>query len=296
MRSLALLAVLFVPAVAVAQSPGVADKTETMLFVLKLYDKESGGFKVEPKGKPSLRAVNGAAKAVKYLGDRLPDAVQAKAAAFVLTCYDPATGAFAEPGGKPDVAITSIGVMAAVELGIPEGKYPKAVEYLKANARTFEEVRIGAAALEALQTKPDWVGDWFKIADAQIKDDGTAGDGDGMARETASVVAMKLRLGFPGRELVNSNKLDVVLQAGQRADGGYGKAKATGSDLESTYRVMRAFVLMKERPKERRAMREFIARCRNKDGGYGVAPGEPSTMSGTYYASIISKWLDDMEK
>jgi hypothetical protein len=43
-------------------------------------------------------------------------------------------------------------------------------------------------------------------------------------------------------------------------------------------------------------MRDFVASCRNKDGGYGVKPGDPSTMSGAYYAAIVSKWLDEMEK
>ena len=30
-----------------------------------------------------------------------------------------------------------------------------------------------------------------------------------------------------------------------------------------------------------------------KDGGYGTAPGQESTVSGTYYASIILHWLEE---
>ena len=41
-----------------------------------------------------------------------------------------------------------------------------------------------------------------------------------------------------------------------------------------------------------RSLRTFIAKCRNEDGGYGVAPGQPSNLSGTYYAAIIRYWLD----
>lgn len=291
------LCVLFIPSAALAQ-PSPAEKQATLTFIASLRDPETGAFAVNPpkpgaKPTPSLRACNGAIRAIHYLGGKLDH--PEKIAAFVLKCYDPATGAFAEPGGKPDGGVTAVGVMAAVELGIPEAKFPKAVEYLHRTAKTFEEVRIGAAALESLNKRPDWLGEWFKIADAQLGPDGTAGTGDGVARDTGSVIAMKLRLGIPRRQLANADKLDDVLQAGQRADGGYGEAGAAGSDLGSTYRVMRAFVLLKERPKDRPGMRAFVAKCRNADGGYGVQPGQPSSMSGVYYAAIIGKWLDEME-
>jgi hypothetical protein len=59
---------------------------------------------------------------------------------------------------------------------------------------------------------------------------------------------------------------------------------------------MRAYILMRERPKERAAMREFLARCRNADGGYGVKPGDPSSIGGVYYAAIVTKWMDEMQK
>ena len=38
-------------------------------------------------------------------------------------------------------------------------------------------------------------------------------------------------------------------------------------------------------------LKGFIAKCRNDDGGYGVTPGSPSTVSGTYYAAIVTYWL-----
>ena len=79
-------------------------------------------------------------------------------------------------------------------------------------------------------------------------------------------------------------------------DGGFGEAKAEVSDLGSTYRVMRALMLLKEKPKDVAALRKFVTSCRNSDGGYGVTAGAPSSMSGVYYATIVSKWLDDMEK
>ena len=73
---------------------------------------------------------------------------------------------------------------------------------------------------------------------------------------------------------------------------GFGKEKAEGSDLESTYRVMRAFHMLKERPDAERC-RAFVAKCRNADGGYGVAPGQASAAGPTYYAASILGWLGE---
>jgi hypothetical protein len=54
---------------------------------------------------------------------------------------------------------------------------------------------------------------------------------------------------------------------------------------------MRTFMMLKEKPDEAK-LRAFIAKCRNADGGYGVAPGQSSTVSGTYFAGIVLHWLD----
>ena len=60
------------------------------------------------------------------------------------------------------------------------------------------------------------------------------------------------------------------------------------SDLESTYRVMRCFMMLKSNPERLEGLRTFIAKCRNEDGGYGVAPGQPSSAAGTYYAASMT--------
>jgi hypothetical protein len=91
----------------------------------------------------------------------------------------------------------------------------------------------------------------------------------------------------------NPDAIVKALNAGQRNDGGFGKAGVKGSDLESSYRVTRAYHMLKAKPEKASALREFIARCRNADGGYGVEPGQPSTVSATYYASIILHWLGE---
>jgi hypothetical protein len=86
-----------------------------------------------------------------------------------------------------------------------------------------------------------------------------------------------------------------ALKKGQRPDGGFGKEKAETSDLESTYRVLRAFVMLKEEPNDVAALQRFIDKCQNADGGYGVAPGQPSSLSATYYAAITQHWLANMK-
>src|SRR3954469_13101625 len=105
MRMPLTLAVLFhVTSAVVAQGPRdrAVEVTETVRFLLKLYDAESGGFKPDPAAKPGLRATSSAVRAMKYLGQPAPGEMKDRAAAFVMKCYDPNTGGFADaPGGKP---------------------------------------------------------------------------------------------------------------------------------------------------------------------------------------------------
>ncbi len=287
MRLLPGLLVLLLPAAACAQTAG--EKAATLKYIQSLRDPATGAYKVTPDGKPSLRACNGAVRAIKYLGSELPQ--PEKVARFVLSCYDPKTGGFAEPGGRPDVATTAIGVMAAVELGIPKEKYRKAMEYLKEHAKSFEEVRIAAAAVEAWGVKdcPFDLAPWVKAADEVINRKATN------PRDQGSAVALRLRL---GRSLTESQKAEtmLLLGLGQDDDGGWKKPGEKGSDLETTYRVMRAIHLMREKPKDVAGLRKFLQSCRHSDGGFGVRPDEPSSMSGVYYFAIISKWLDELEK
>jgi prenyltransferase beta subunit len=215
-----------------------------------------------------------------------------------MSCHDPKTGGFADaPGGKPDVPLTAVGVMAAIELEVPKEKFRKAMDYLKDNAKTFEDVRIGAAAVEAWGVKDcpiDWK-PWVPIAIKTLTTsmDGSGGPVGGGAVDCASPLAMLYRLGL------RQNKVDrevAYLRDGQWTDGGWIRAGQKSSDLDATYRVMRAFYLLKEKPKDVAKLREFIAKCRNADGGYGVKPGEKSTVGGVYYAAIVTRWLDEMEK
>jgi hypothetical protein len=291
MRFRYVLLVCVFPAVAAAQVPDAQARKDALKWALAQQDPETGAFKVEPKGKPSLRACNGAVRAIKYLGGELP--TPEKVSKFVLSCYDPATGAFAEPGGKSDVAITAIGVLAAAELGIPKEKYRKAMDYLKEHAKTFEEVRIAAAAVEAWGVKdcPFDLRPWITVAADEAHKKALPPRDE--ARSAGSYAALILRL---GRSLGDNSLVPETLQAGQRPDGGWGKEGEKGSDQETTYRVMRAMYLLKAKPADAARLRKFLLSCRNEDGGFGVKPGEPSSMSGVYYFAIVSKWLDELEK
>ena len=289
--------VLLCPSLAFSQ-PTAAQKKETVKWITAL-EAPDGGFYLAPQDpkldaapRPMLRATNGAVRALKYLGFPMLKGEREKHAAFVLKCYDPKTGGFAEPGGKPDVTMTSIGVMAAAELGSPHAQYAKAMDYLKENAKTFEEVRIGAAAVEAWGVKdcPFKLDEWVKVATGFAAEPNPKED---PARGAGSAVAMLLRL---GQELpLNFALAQPIIAARQRKDGGWGKEEEGMSDIETTYRVMRALMLLKEKPKDTKKLREFIDSHRNKDGGYATKPGDPSSMSGAYYCVIVSKWLDDME-
>ncbi len=196
-------------------------------------------------------------KALKYLGVDIPN--KKKHAAFVLKCYDPKTGTFAEPGGKPDVASTSIGVMVAMELGIPKEKFAKAMDYLKENAKTFEEVRIGAAAVEAWGVKdcPFKLEQWQAVATKEISTK-LPPIRDGGARMIGSITAFTWRLGLQKDTDSKPNQIAQLMDLGQLTDGGWSKQGEKASDIETTYRVMRAYMLLKEKPKDTKKLREFI--------------------------------------
>ena len=266
------------------------DKAETIKFLAGLQQPD-GGFSPAPgaKGESSLRATSAAARAIKYLGGEVPN--KARATDFVTRCYQPESGAFSDrPGGSWDVPLTAVGAMAAAELQAPV-KLNRSVRYLAANAKTFEEKRLAVAGMEAAKEFAPEVKDWVREIGIGRQPDGTYGRGDGMGRETGGIVAMILRSG--GR-LTDDHRKAVVtaLKNAQREDGGFGKRDVKESDTETTYRVMRAFHLLNEKPTDLGKLKQFLAKHRNADGGYGVAPGQPSTVGGTYYVAVIGYWLE----
>jgi prenyltransferase beta subunit len=277
-----------------AQNPRQINAT---VAYLRSLQTEGGGFTAtaqRPTDKqpnsPSLRATSAALRSLKYFGGAPRDAEASKR--FVAQCFDKTSGGFADtPGGKPDVATTAVGLMALAELKMPLEAYrDAAVKYLDDHAKSFEDIRIAAAGLEAVQARSPRAEAWLKqVADLR-NPEGTYGKDNDLARDTGSAVVVVLRL---GGEVQNRDAVLQALKRGQRSDGGFGKAGVKASDLETTYRVMRAFMMLKARPDNVQSLHAFIAKCRNEDGGYGISPGQPSTAGSTYFAAIIRHWLTE---
>jgi prenyltransferase beta subunit len=262
-------------------NPGAAG---SIAFVQKLQTP-SGAFLLTPpaanaKGTPTIRATASAVRALHNLGGKLPNSEAVTK--FVASCYDAAAGGFAEtPGGKAEYLATTNGLMTVRDLGMPLEPYVEgATKYVTANAKTFEEIRVAAATFEKLERKAPkrdaWIAEIKKMGNA----DGTFGSGPGQARATGGAAAAIMRL---GGKLDQRDNVLKALRAGQRPNGGFGKGEsATDADLESSYRIMRCLMMLNEKPARVEAFRSYIAKCRNEDGGYSIAPGEMSSLNGTY--------------
>jgi prenyltransferase beta subunit len=267
-----------------------AQKKPTIAYLQKLQ-ADDGGFRPDVRaGQSDLSTVNGALRALKYFGGVPRD--KAACIAFVEKCFDKDAGGFAvRPGGKAAYLPTAVGIMAVVELKMPTEPYAgPVIKYLDEHSKSFEEIRLTAASFEALGKLPPHAEAWLEQLAKLRHEDGTYGKDGGVARETGGAVCAVLRL---GGKVAHPDNVLKALNAGQRKDGGFGQAGTEGSDLATSYRVMRAFHMLKAQPEKADRLRAFIARCRNDDGGYGVAPGEPSNVSGCYYAGIILHWLDE---
>jgi hypothetical protein len=266
-----------------------AEKKATIAYLRDRQVKNSGFRANTGTKRADLRSTSAALRALKYFGGEPPD--RAACIPFVQGCFDPRAGGFAtEPGDTANFTSTCVGIMAVVELKMPTAAYAdKVVHYLGTHARTFEEIRLGAAALESIGKQPPESTQWLEQIAKLRNADGTYGKGDGVARDTGGAVVAVLRL---GGKVEHRQTVLKALNNGLRKDGGFGKEDAPASDLETTYRVMRAFHMFGVQPEGAEHIRSFIAQCRNEDGGYGVAAKQPSSVSGCYYAGIILHWLD----
>lgn len=274
-----------------AEAP-VGDK-DAIAYVQKLQTSTGGFLASQPAAnvrmEPTLRATSAAVRALKYLGADIPN--KEACVKFVESCHDSKSGGFKDTAASagPDVFTTAVGIMAVTELKMPSERYEAgALKYLSENAQGFEDIRIAVAGLERLGKKAPKAAAWLEEVN-KVKIPGDVdGRTSGAARMQGSLIVTVLRLGSQVDDASGHIKR---LQGGQRADGGYGKEGAATSDLETTYRVMRAFHMLKARPGKVEALQAFVARCRNGDGGSGIAPGQPSSVGATYFASIIKHWL-----
>jgi hypothetical protein len=295
---LALTLAIFCCAPALGQPLDARAKSDTAVY-LKGLQTSGGGFVAEKSDvksgatlQPTLRSTSSAVQALKYLGADLPN--KDSVVKFVTRCFDKSAGGFADtPGGPIDVGATCIGLIVGPDLGFAaDAYYTPAIKYLAANVKGFDEIRIAAAAVAAIKAKSPRQAEWVAETEKLQIPPPQKTLPDGRARLVASQAVTLLRL---GQTLKSSDAVVKDLRQGQGQDGGYGKVDSPKSDLETTYRVMRAFMMLKAKPANPDAIRGLIQKCRNQDNGYGVAVGQPSNVSGTYYAAVISYWLEEMK-
>ncbi len=290
MKPAALTILILALVASVAAAPLDREQPEASISYIDSLRNEDGGYRVAAAAGPSqLSATMASLRALKYLGGRPRDSEGALR--FVRSCLNRDVAGFADrPGGTPDARSTAMGVMALAELKALPQDEPKArlTGYFTQNARMLPDVYIAAAALDAAGWEAPAARDWIAAFAATRNPDGSYGSGLG---DLASAVVTTLRLKGDLRE---RGALVSNLKAAQLPDGGFAAMGET-SDLATTYRVTRAFLMLKEKPDLTR-LRGFIARCRSADGGYGPAPGQPSSASTTYFAAILLHWAEGMEK
>ena len=171
LASVTIALVLFPASWTSAGSPSPEEAAATARWAAALQNPD-GGFAATPGGASSLGATSSAAKVLRYTGGSIRDV--AKAIEFVASCFDPHSGGFApSPGGGPDVGTTAAGLMAVGELKMPADPYvSKAVDYFHEHAKTFPEIRIAVAGLEAVGAKSGDFPAWIELVKSDRNADG----------------------------------------------------------------------------------------------------------------------------
>jgi pimeloyl-ACP methyl ester carboxylesterase/prenyltransferase beta subunit len=278
--------IMFTFAWAAPRLPGQtpAEFAQTAAYAAAHQNKD-GGFAAKSGQASSLAATNTALKILLHVGGSVPDVLGC--VKYVKSCRDSGGGFAPAPGGKPDVISTALGLMAAAELKVVDAAMIEgAVSFLGSSAKSFEEVRMAIAGLEAVHgSSPDFPR-WHEQIQGMRNPDGTFGDGPGQAFATGGASAAILRMGL---KLDKRDAVIAAIKAGQRPEGGWSK-DAGPADLGSTYRVMRALYMLGEKPDVERLL-GFIARCRSSDGSYASAARGAGDLAGTYTATIVIRWL-----
>ena len=284
-RVVAVLALAVLAAINVrVRAQSAADFAQTAAYAAAQQNAD-GGFAASPGQPSTLGATNTGLRVLDYVGGSLLD--EPGCIRFVNSCKVPGGGFAQRPGGKPDVVTTALGLMAAAELKIADkAMIDAAVAYFRANTKAFEEVRMSIAGLEAVGARSPDFSRWAEQLEALRTPDGSFGQHPGKAFVTGGVAAAILRMGM---NLEKREAVIATIKAGQRPDGAWSKDDGP-SDLSSSYRVMRALYMLKEKPDVER-LTGYIARCRHADGSYSSTPEGPGNLGATYFATIILRWL-----
>ena len=290
-RFLAILAAGMVAQVGLASAQTPIELGRTAAYAAA-FQNPDGGFAPKVGQASSLGATSSAIRTLGFVGGSIRDLPAC--IAYVKSCYDQASGGFApSPGGKPDLTTTAIGLMAVAALKLDPTPYAEgSLGFFSKNAKDFEQIRISVAGLEAIKASSPDFPRWIEQVKADENPDGTFGSGSGQARATGSKVAALLRMNVT-LDPAKKQAIVAALRAGQKADGGWAEGDGA-SDLGSSYRIMRAFFMMKEKPDLAR-LRGYIAKHRQSDGGYAPAPGGVADPGGTYTCSIMSFWARQLD-
>ena len=237
---LAALASAWIAPMSRAQSP--AEMAQTAAYTAAHQNKD-GGFSQAPGQPSSLGATHSALKILKHVGGSVPDVLAC--VEYVNSCRVRGGGFSQTPGGKADLVTTALGLMAAAELKIDDPEMIReAVAYLGKNARSFEEVRMSAAGLEATGVYSPDTPRWFHQLQGMRNAENSFGSGAAVPFITGGVTAAILRLGMP---LEHRDAIVRAIKAGQRPEGAWSKDDGP-PDLSSSYRIMRAMYMMREKP------------------------------------------------
>jgi prenyltransferase beta subunit len=260
---------------------------------LRTLQTPAGGFATLPaspgqEAVPSLRTTRTALRTFRLLGGQPAD--RDAVIRFLHACYDSTSGGFCDrPGQPPDPISTAVGLMILGELRLPTEAYLESgLKFMDSHTEDFEQIRMVASALEEFQCRVPAAEKWLTIVEKARNTDGSYGMGPGQARTTALHVITKIRL---GGEIESPASVLKILQEGQRPDGGFGGETAGDSDLEACYRIVRVIARLDGRPADSEKLTAFLTNCRHEDGGYGIRPRLPSSLHGTYYATIVRHWL-----
>ena len=86
------------------------------------------------------------------------------------------------------------------------------------------------------------------------------------------------------------------LGASMQIGGGIsGSDKSSDANLISTYYAFMIYDLLDQPIPNILGHRNFVASCANPDGGYSGDPGSSSTLANTYYAVLVTEYLEDIK-
>ena len=284
-----LLTVGSAAATALGQTPG--DRERTAAFVASLQNPD-GGFGGKVGQASSLGSTSSAIRTLGYLGGSVRDIPGA--VAYVKSCYDATSGGFSPtPGAPVEFLTTAVGLMAVAALKLDPDPYAEGViGFLSKNAKDFDQARIAVASLEWIHASSPDFPRWIELANAERNPDGTFGIGLAKSRATGSRVVALLRMGV-SLEADQKAAIIAALREGQKPDGGWSKGDGP-SDLETSYRVMRTFFMLKAKPDLDR-LRGYLGSFRQADGGYASVTGGSSELGGTYFCSVMGYWARTLD-